>query len=103
MGLCATCINLDVNKDGCLICKLDGEILQYKNGGCEDNYEESEYLENEQEPMTEKQKHTCFDCKHHYYEEEWNGEEEFMITECLLGNEPLFFDEFECEDFEDGR
>ena len=49
MGLCATCINLDVNKDGYLICKLDGEILQHENEGCEDNYEESEYLESEQE------------------------------------------------------
>ena len=53
--------------------------------------------------MTDKQKYTCFDCKHHLYEEDWNGEEEFMITECLLGNEPSFFDEFECEDFEYDR
>ena len=49
MGLCATCINLDVNKEGCLICKLDCKILQHENEGCEGNYEESEYLESEQE------------------------------------------------------
>ena len=50
--------------------------------------------------MTDKQKHTCFDCKHYYYGKDWNGEEDFMITECLLGNESSFFDEFECKDFE---
>lgn len=49
MGLCATCINLDVNKEGYLICKLDGEILQHENEGCEGNYEKSEYLESGQE------------------------------------------------------
>jgi hypothetical protein len=49
------------------------------------------------------EKHTCFDCKHHIYEESWNGEEEFICAECSLGNEPSFFDEFECEDFENDR
>ena len=49
MGLCATCININVNKEGYLICSLSGEILQHEYESCEDNYEESEYLESEQE------------------------------------------------------
>lgn len=47
MGLCANCINLDINKDGYFICSLNGDILQHENEGCDGNYEESEYLENE--------------------------------------------------------
>ena len=51
--------------------------------------------------MTDKQKHICFDCKHHTYEVEWFGEENFTVdSECMLGHKTSPIWEIECEDFE---
>ena len=45
MGLCANCINLDIDNEGNLICSLCGDILQHENEGCEELFEE--YVESE--------------------------------------------------------
>lgn len=42
MGLCATCVHLDINEEGNLICGICGDILQHENEGCEQLYEEYE-------------------------------------------------------------
>ena len=53
--------------------------------------------------MTDKQIYTCLDCKHHIYEETWDGEEEFIYSECELDHETSPFCEIECEVFEYDR
>lgn len=53
--------------------------------------------------MTDKQKHICFDCKHHICKEEWLGEEQFIYSECMLQHETSPIWEIECEDFEYDR
>ena len=53
--------------------------------------------------MTDKQKHICFDCKHHICKEEWRGEEEFIRSECMLEHKTSPIWEIKCEDFEYDR
>lgn len=53
--------------------------------------------------MTDKQIYTCLGCKHHIYEETWNGEEDFICSECELDHETSPFCEIKCEDFEYDR
>ena len=50
--------------------------------------------------MTDKQKHVCFDCKHHTCKVEWYNGEEFIFLECVLVHETSPLWEIECEDFE---
>ena len=51
--------------------------------------------------MTDKQNHICFDCKHHIFEVEWFGEEDFIAdSERMLGHKTSPIWEIECEDFE---